>query len=183
MEDIRTALQPAYDRLMLELRQLEAQSKGKKMALNEMAKSMSNEIPFPNVEDESLTQAGRPKIRIDLFLGRPLSTAVAEYLNMSGKEIGARPWSEIVQALRDGGYELGKTKTAEDEARTTILKNTTTFKLVGDNAFGLVDWYPKIKKDKAKDQAKEQDSAPPKRGRPRKSELSESIKEAPKPQE
>jgi hypothetical protein len=164
MEDVRSALQPAFDRLLEELRQLEAQAKGKKMALNEMAKSMGDEIPFPNIEDESLTRLGRPNIRMDRFLGRPLATAVEDYLTLSGKEVGARPWSEIVQVLRQGGFELGKAKTAEDAARTTILKNTTKFKLVGDDAFGLLDWYPKIKREQSKDE----NSTPKKRGRPKK---------------
>jgi hypothetical protein len=168
MEDVRKAMQPAFDHLLEEVKRLEDQAKGKKIALNEMAKSMGIDIPFPKVEEESTGMSGRIKIRIDQFLGKPLATAVSEYLRICGKGVGAKHWTDIVQALRDGGFELGKTRMAEDAARTTILKNTTLFKLVGDDAFGLVEWYPKLRKEKDAD-----DSAPKKIGRPKKVEPKE----------
>jgi hypothetical protein len=169
-EDVRATLQPAYDQLLAELNHLEAQIKGKKIALNEMAKSMGIDIPYPVVDEESTGHSGRPKIRIDQFLGKPLSTAVAEYLNLCGKQIGAKRWSDIVQALRNGGFELGKTRAAEDAARMTILKNTTVFKLVGDDAFGLVKWYGGTKKQKEKEGS---NSTTKKRGRPPKTQTEE----------
>ena len=176
MEDVRRIMQPAFDHLLAEVKHLEDQAKGKKIALNQMAESMGIDMPFPQVEEESANAAGRLKIRIDQFLGKPLARAVAEFLRLSGKSVGAKHWTDIVQALRDGGFELGKTRVAEDAARTTILKNTTLFKLVGDDAFGLVEWYPKVKKEKDDD-----DSAPKKRGRPRKVDPKEETKRVVKP--
>jgi hypothetical protein len=58
-------------------------------------------------------------------------------------------WGEIVKALREGGFDLPRTKQAEDEARLTTLRNTANLVLVGDNYFGLKSWYPeKREKDK-----------------------------------
>ena len=146
MEDVRKALQPGYDRLFEEFKNLETQIKGKKIALNEMAKSMGIRLPFPQVDEETAGGKIRPKLRMDQFLGKKLATAVAEYLSLSGKHVGALLWPEIVEGLREGGFDIGKSKAAENAARRTILKNTSVFKLVGDDGFGLVSWYPKYRK-------------------------------------
>ena len=47
---------------------------------------------------------------------------------------------------------------------------------MGDDAFGLVEWYPKVKKEKDDD-----DSAPKKRSRPRKVDPKEETKRVVKP--
>jgi hypothetical protein len=65
----------------------------------------------------------------------------------------------------ESGKWTVESKTAEDAARMTILKNTTVFKLVGTDAFGLVEWYPRLKKEKEAN-----GSTAKKRGRPRKVE-------------
>jgi hypothetical protein len=76
-----------------------------------------------------------------------LATAVREFLVLKDE---ATHWSEILKALRDGGFILGKGKQAEDEARLTILRNTANFVLIGDNYFGLKEKYPESKKEKGK---------------------------------
>lgn len=106
---------------------------------------MGKPLPYEDVSTEAVS--GKNKIRPDQFFNRPLATAVREFLEIRGAAV---EWPEIVKGLREGNFDLQKTKQAEEEARTTILRNTANFVLVGDNHFGLKAWYPK-RREKAEE--------------------------------
>jgi hypothetical protein len=117
-----------------------------KKMLNRLALDLGEkEVPFPDIQPESLE--GNKKIRPDHFFNMPLATAVRTFLQLKGV---ATSWDEIVAALREGNFDLPRTSQAEDEARTTILRNTANFVLIGDNYFGLKTWYPEKKSPKSK---------------------------------
>lgn len=147
-------MKAVYEKYEEKLRSQLAEVKKTKEFLNSLAKEMEIDIPFPEVSSED-ERVFSTRIRADHFFGKPLATAVREYLEMRRQ---ARPWDEIAEALRQGGFELGTGKIAEEQARTTILKNTANFVLIGDNNFGLKEWYPKLKKEqKDKDAGKEEE--------------------------
>lgn len=137
MKDVLRATYELYEK---KLNDLFVQSADAKRMLNMLAKDMGMpEIPYKDVSIES--SAGLTvKIKPGQFFNKALAASVREYLEMY-KE--ARPWDEIVRGLRDGGFDLPKTKQAEDDARMTVLRNTNNFSLVPPNHFGLKTWYAK----------------------------------------
>lgn len=139
-------LQKTYEVYEEKLRQLNEEVAETKKILNRLAKDMGvKEIPYQDVAVEGVSASA--KIRPDQFYNKPLATAFREYLEMHKKAV---EWGEIVKALRDGGFDLPKTKQNEDEARLTVLRNTANFVLIGDNYFGLKSWYPVSKKERDK---------------------------------
>ena len=144
MKDVLKATYDLYEKKLQEL--FNQVSETKKM-LNTLARDMGNsDVPYPDVSTEALT--GAVKIKPDQFYNKPLATAVRKFLELKNE---ATHWNDIVKALRDGGFNLGKTKQAEDEARLTILRNTANFVLIGDNFFGLKENYSDSKKTKNPD--------------------------------
>ena len=143
---MKHVLQATYELYEKKLQDLFNQVAETKKMLNALAKDMGKtEIPYSDVSTES--SAGSIKIKPDQFYNRPLATAVREFLELKDE---ATHWSEILKALREGGFILGKGKQAEDEARLTVLRNTTNFVLIGDNYFGLKEKYPESKKEKGR---------------------------------
>jgi hypothetical protein len=175
MEDIRKT----YDFYMDKFNRQSIEIKRTKEMLNLLADDLGIQKPFTDIVDESIV-GGKPKMREDQFVGKALATAVYEYLSLIGKDIGARPWVEIVTVLRDHGFEgLPKTKSAEENARMNILKSPK-IKLVGENSFGLSEWYKK-KRDKSKEDGvqEEEPKVKQKRGRPvKKKEVIEQKQES-----
>ncbi len=141
MKDVLKATYELYEGKLQEL--FDETVETKKM-LNKLAKDLGRtDTPYPDVTPESVGKGA--KIKPDQFYNKPLATAVREFLEMRGE---ATAWEDIVRALREGNFDLPKTKQAEDEARMTVLRNTANFVLVGNNFFGLKAWYPESKKIK-----------------------------------
>lgn len=157
---MKEVLKNTYELYQSKLQDLFNEVTETKKMLNRLAKDLGeSSVPYPDVSAESI--GGATKLRADSFYNKPLATAVREYLDMRKQAV---EWSEIVKALREGGYELPKTRQAEDDARLTILRNTSNFVLIGDNYFGLKSWYPESKpkiKIKLKSQNQENTSEQP----------------------
>lgn len=87
----------------------------------------------------SLTVRG---LRKDLFYGKPLATAVQQYLELRHEAVGAE---EILFGLWEGGFDvLFLGSNAEERLSSLTLslgKNTKTFLRLPNNAFGLLLWY------------------------------------------
>lgn len=151
MKDVLKATYELYENKLKEL--FDEAAETKKM-LNKLAKDMGQtDVPSPDAAPESVGKGA--KIKADQFYNKPLARAVREYLEIRGE---ATAWDDIVNSLRSGGFDLSKTKQAEDEARMTVLRNTANFVLVGNNFFGLKSWYPERKRSgtqQAIDEAKE----------------------------
>jgi hypothetical protein len=161
-------LQPAFDMYMGKLQKQVAEVTSTKKMLNELAKEMEIEIPFPDVQAEVVTGQ---LIRLDQFFNKAPSTAVTEYLEIRGQSKGAATWDEIWGALQRGGF---KGEGSELDVKTTLKKNTTAFKyFAGNDAFGLKGWYgQEKKKDKVESAGNKTQSK--KRGRPRKNASTQS---------
>ena len=139
---MKDVLKQTYKLYETKLQELFNQVSDTKKMLNQLAKDLGETaVPYPDATPEGV--GAGIAVKPDQFYNKPLATAVRDYLTMR-KE--AREWPEIVKALREGGYDLAKTRQAEDEARLTILRNTGNFSLIGDNYFGLKEWYGETKK-------------------------------------
>lgn len=164
-------------------------------AINDLVDKI-NEAMQPIFEDQRVVnalcaKAGRPllypevdtpraggsrQIKRDQFHGKPLATAVKQYLELRGPSdrggAGAATVNEIFDALVAGGYkpETSDREHAKRGLRIALTKNSYLFYRVstdateGGHTYGLLEWYPNAKPQKP------DDDAPPKgkRGRPAK---------------
>jgi hypothetical protein len=91
------------------------------------------------------------QIRSDQFYGQPLASAVRTILEMrKQRSLGAATNREIYDALKAGGYEFD-TKSediAQKSLRNSLAKNTALFHKLPNGQFGLLSWYPNVKKPK-----------------------------------
>jgi hypothetical protein len=103
-------------------------------------------------------------IRRNIFFGRPLATCVREYLDLrKDKPIKEATLDEIYNVLKDGGFDFKKI--SEDPSQykrgvaITLAKNPQFHKLPNGD-WGLLSWYPNIKRSKeAKSAADESEDA------------------------
>src|ERR1039457_1334605 len=100
------------------------------------------------------TGAATVVIRRNVFFGRPLATCVREYLDMrKDKPIKEATLDEIISVLKDGGFDLKKISDDADGIKRgvaiTLAKNPQFHKLPNGD-FGLLSWYPSIKRSKEK---------------------------------
>lgn len=91
-------------------------------------------------------------IKADTFFGKRQQTAVREYLEMR-RAAGEGPATprEIYEALTAGGYKYNAkdAETALVGLRALLRKRTNVFVKVGKGAYGLLAWYPDMKRPKA----------------------------------
>jgi hypothetical protein len=142
-----------------------------KRTVNRLCELASMPLRYPDLEGERVT--GALSFRRDQFFGKPLATVVREYLEQRGPSdrggLGAAMTGEIFDALIAGGYkpETDDVENAKRGLRIALTKNSQTFYRVPSGAYGLLEWYPNAKPQKADD-----DDAPAapahkrKRGRP-----------------
>jgi hypothetical protein len=109
-----------------------------KSTINALLRSMGKEPMFLDV---SVEQASA--IRPDLFYGKPLATAVQEYLKRRNQACGA---DEILRGLDQGGFDFRSVSWKEsDRLRSlsiSLAKNSVTFHRLPNGTFGLLSWYP-----------------------------------------
>jgi hypothetical protein len=92
------------------------------------------------------------QIRSDQFYGQPLAGSVRTILEMRrAQNLGAATNREIFDALTIGGYEFDTKNDdiAQKSLRNSLAKNTALFHKLPNGQFGLVSWYPNVKKPKA----------------------------------
>jgi hypothetical protein len=101
---------------------------------------------------ESSATALPTQVRSDQFYGQPLAGSVRTILEMRrAQNLGAATNREIYDSLMAGGYEFD-TKSediAQKSLRNSLAKNTALFHKLPNGQFGLVAWYPNVKKPKA----------------------------------
>lgn len=95
----------------------------------------------------------------DQFVGVPLATAVASFMDMRGDSKkgghGAATLNDIFDALSRGGYPFGtgNIENAKRGLRISLAKNTQKFFKISSagepDAFGLRTWYPAAKEPRA----------------------------------
>lgn len=92
------------------------------------------------------------QIKADTFFGKKQQTAVRQYLEMRKSQglSTAKP-REIYDALKEGGYEFEakSEETALVGLRALLRKRTETFAQLGNGTYGLVAWYPEMRRSKS----------------------------------
>ena len=91
-----------------------------------------------------------PRIRPDEFYGLEPLDAAKQYLRKRGE---ARPLDEIVEALGSGGCTVLDMK----KLRTSLSRSTWEVAKVGDDIYGLVEFYDHVQRGKKKSQRDEGD--------------------------
>lgn len=118
-------------------------------------------------------------IRSDQFYGRPLATAIREYLKMRQvANLGAATVNEIYDALCRGGfsYESENEDNRKRNLRISLTKNSSLFhRLSNGTHFGLPEWYETVPKgeDEAQSKAKKSKKRPKSKDKKRKAEAKE----------
>jgi hypothetical protein len=113
-----------------------------KSTINALLRSMGKEPMFQDVSAEQVSA-----IRPDLFYGKPLATAVQEYLKRRNQACGA---DDILRGLEQGGFDFRSVSWKEaDRLRSlsiSLAKNSVTFHRLPNGTFGLLSWYPYMEK-------------------------------------
>lgn len=126
-----------------------------KKAINLLLKMMGQPPRFTDTDED----AGSSIVRADQFYGKPLATAVQEYLEMR-KQGGAVQPDEILKGLEAGGFDFEVAGWREaDRLRNlsiSLAKNNVKFHRLKNGSFGLKSWYDQ---DFLKKAAKQKQSA------------------------
>jgi hypothetical protein len=117
----------------------------------------------PEYQDAELqsSMAQASVVRRNAFFGKPLATCVRDFLEMrKDKAVKEASLDVIVDALKEGGYDLDKISKEKDDARRgvaiTLGKNPQFVRLPNDD-WGLLAWYPNYKRGKAEGNGKSGD--------------------------
>jgi len=150
----------------------------------------------PLYPDADIGRYGARAIKRDQFHGKPMATAVKQYLELRGSSdrggLGAATVNEIYDALIQGGYkpETSDAEYAKRGLRIALTKNSYLFYRVssdraeGGSTYGLLEWYPNAKPQSPDDDepVKRKRGRPPKaqkpkRGRPPKQPAKDAAKD------
>jgi hypothetical protein len=133
---------------------LEEVSKLKKTA--NMIADMAGQSPIYADVDEQSRAVG--PTRPDAYYGKPLATAVREYLEFRRQAV---PVEDIQKGLAQGGYDFSSMGWPKGGTlrylAISIAKNTNVFHKLPNGMWGLNVWYPEAtekKKAKAKSRAR-----------------------------
>jgi len=123
--------------------QLERVAETKKM-INALLQRIGEEPRFGDVAAEQIV-AGTT--RRDAYYGKPLATAVQEYLKRRNQACTAE---EILRGLQDGGFDFRPLGWRDDDRlrslAISLAKNSVTFHRLPNGTFGLLSWYPEVEK-------------------------------------
>jgi hypothetical protein len=137
-------LSDAVEVLTAQLNEQMKQVADTKSTINALLRSMGKEAMFQDVSAEQVSASG---LRPDLFYGKPLATAVQEYLKRRNQACGA---DDILRGLEQGGFDFRSVSWKEaDRLRSlsiSLAKNSVTFHRLPNGTFGLLSWYPDIEK-------------------------------------
>lgn len=148
-------VEQAISDLTAEIAADEAAVRKKKDTVNALC-GVVGRPPAYTVENQAATIP--TAIRSDQFYGQPLASSVRTILEMRrAANMGAATNNEIYDALVMGGYEF-ETKSediARKSLRNSLAKNTSMFHKLPNGQFGMLSWYPNIKKPKASSPSEE----------------------------
>ena len=119
--------------------------------------------PMYPITDEK-SSAGLGSIRRDSFYGKSATTAVREFLEMRHSSgMGAATHSEIIEALKLGGFDFTQLSSEEHIAHRTVAitlgKNSSIFHKLPNGNWGLLAWYPEAREKKKQKQTETNVSA------------------------
>jgi hypothetical protein len=150
--------------LQLHIRELEEEIVLIKKAANRI-RARKGEPPLYN--EAELTESGSiTAMRSDQFYGKPLFTAMKEFLVMRRRaNLGPATVNEIYEALARGQmkFDSEDVTNRKRNIRISLSKNSSIFHRMPDGShFGLREWYADIKND---EEAAKPKRAPKKRAR------------------
>ncbi len=124
--------------------QLAAAAETKKL-INSLLKRMGLDPMYPDAEFSGA--GGTTRIRSDQFYGKPLATAVQEFLEIRKRATGEQACSvqEILAGLEQGNFVFPAAWKDSDRLRSlsiSLAKNTKAFHKLPNKMFGLLEWYP-----------------------------------------
>ena len=145
-----------------------------KKTINALRVRMGEEPLFSDVSVERLgSMQGRP----DQFYGKPLATAVGEYLEWRKQACTSE---EILGGLEQGGFDFRSLRWSDNDRLRSLaiylVKNTKTFHRLPNRSFGLLAWYDQVTVKAGVVPAKGQK---PKRRKKRKRKKREKVVETP----
>lgn len=143
-----------------ELRKQEEAVVTTKKLINQLCAFGGMEPMFQDADlQSSIKQA--VMVRRNAYFGKPLATCVREFLEMRKESpVKEASLNEIVEALKEGGFDLDRVSADKDDARRgvaiTLAKNPQFVRLPNGD-WGLLAWYPNVKRAKAEANGKAAD--------------------------
>jgi hypothetical protein len=136
-EGIKAALKELHDKLETK----EGEVLDLKKAINVLLSTIGEGPEFAEFarEEKRSTQ-----IRPDQFFRKTITAAAYDYLKAKG---GAAPVDELIDVLKRGGCDLGQSPLRN--VKISLSKNSRVFAEIGNDTFGLWEFYggvPKVKK-------------------------------------
>ncbi len=130
-------LKGAIDVLEERLQGLLTQASGLKRTINDLYYANGEPPPYADIGTPGQSKTIRP----DQFFGRPLFTAVKEYLKLKGR---AAPAREIFDALKQGGYEFTGAEKLQYRGFTISLSKYggRLIYVKPSDSWGLPEFYP-----------------------------------------
>lgn len=142
---VNDKLQAAIDVLLEELEEQEKSVIDTKRMINSLRRRIGKNPFFNDTE----LQKSQNINRADMFYGKPLATAVREYLELRKSACNTE---EIFDGLKQGGFDFVSLQWNEKSRirnlSISIAKNTSYFHRLPNGTFGLLSWYPDIRKKK-----------------------------------
>jgi hypothetical protein len=134
-----------------------------KRSINSLCRLAQMPERYPNVGADAEAQPTR--IQADTFYGKPLMTAMRDYLLMRKVQmLGAASVNDIHDALTRGGFrfQAKDEENAKAGIRQSLTKNAEVFHKLPNGEYGLLAWYPAAKAARAEPEAPEprKDSPP-----------------------
>jgi len=144
--ELQGGIFPLEDQIRPVLDQINA----KKKLINQLCAQAGADAMYPEVEGER-KPVSTIAIRSDQYFGRPLATVVREILEPRKGTLGAMPLDELFEQLKRGGYQFDNKNEmiAKRNVAITLGKNSTFMKVPNTGAWGLAEWYPGAKKNRA----------------------------------
>jgi hypothetical protein len=147
---VSEAKRAVIEELEQHLRELLAEVADTRRTINSLCRSLGEKPRYAEEEPSTARATGRP----DQYYGKPLASAVREYLDSRGQACAAR---EILEGLKAGGFDFdAQGWKATDHLRllaSSLAKNTATFLRLPSGTFGLRSWYPNAPKPGKKAQS------------------------------
>lgn len=137
-------LSAAIEVLEAQLEEQMQQISETKKTINSLLQRMGEE---PRFSDVSIEQVAGSTGRRDAYYGKPLATAVQEYLKRRNQACTS---DEIIRGLEQGGFDFRQLGWKEDDRvrslSISLAKNSITFHRLPNGTFGLLGWYPEVEK-------------------------------------
>lgn len=135
------------DELKNDLHQQEAEVADTKRLINKLCARAGIQVMYPE-PDAASTSGVSLSIRGDQFYGQPLATCMRAVLEMR-RSLNQGPASvnELYASLEQGGYRFDTKdeQNAKRNLRISLQKNPI-FHRLPQGTYGLVEWYPAIKR-------------------------------------